>query len=86
MRSNIFNEQIAQPTDSIADIKVFLDEREFTPSSADVFAEECETFKFGGELRDNDGDGFTFDGFATLEDAKAFARNFVPADEIVVVD
>lgn len=84
MRSNMFGEKIAQPTDTVADCLSAWDHPTLT--CADLFAERDETYKFGGELRTDEGDGFSFDGFDTLEAARTFAGQFVPAREVALVE
>lgn len=81
MRSNYFGEQILQPGDSYGDLEAAW-EQKFgelpSPGSFNVElgTTEDETYKFGGEFRDNEtGEGVAFDGFASVEAARDWLVN-----------
>lgn len=84
MRKNFFNEQIAQPGDEYDDIAEVFFNRFSAPmelTSANIFSEEDDQFKFGGEAMDDDYNTITFDGFESVQAAKDFATNVLQIDE-----
>lgn len=85
MRSNFFGEQIAQPTDDVEDVKHHLEELGFMAGTAHLESERDDTFLYGGELRNDFGEGFHFDGFESVDAARAFAEQFVPANCVEVI-
>lgn len=91
MRQNMFGEKIAQPGDDYHAVDMAFLDRYGEPmnlTSADIEGEEDENFKWGGEAGDDDGNRISFDGFESLEAAKAYATGVlrIPARYVQVLD
>lgn len=86
MRNNFLGETIFQSSDEIDVVRARLEDQSFTPMSADISQVRDDNYAFGGELRDSDGNGIGFDGFDSVDAAKAFAANFVDAEDVDVLD
>lgn len=83
MRSNFFNEKYAQPGDDYDTIAAAFEERYDVPMKivcADLEPEADETFLFGGEIIDEAHNTMGFDGFETLEAARAFLTDLIGVD------
>ena len=87
MRQNFFGEKIAQPGDDYSAVDMAFLNRFGEPmnlTSANIFTEEDEQFKFGEEAMDDDCNTITFDGFESVQAAKDFAINVLQIDETAV--
>lgn len=91
MRRNFFGEQIAQPDDdyeTVDDAFVNRFDQAMDLTSANIFSEEDDQFKFGGEAMDDDCNTITFDGFESVQAAKDYAINVlkIPETGVEVID
>jgi hypothetical protein len=85
MRENAFNEKILQPNDTYKDLEDVWEDRfgELPPEELVVEINPTfdEVYKIGGEFRDPaTGEGVAFDGFATVDGARAWLENSLDID------
>ena len=83
MRHNFFGDPYAQPGDSYDDVAFAFEAKfgempEFCQASFYPETEKEEDFKCGGYLLASNADGeFGFDGFETVDEAKAWVRETI---------
>jgi hypothetical protein len=94
MRQNAFGESILQPNDTYQDLEKAWEEKfgelpEVGRFNVEIYSHHDETYKIGGEFRDNDsGEGVAFDGFSSVDGARAWLENNldIPSEDIEVLE